>query len=83
MATYGAESSVLSKGIAKRLVGFVRKVSRRMFGGIKVHENWRRRYNKELLQLFGYLDILSFVGISWLNWIGHANRINNKRKASI
>jgi hypothetical protein len=83
VATYGAESSILNKDIAKRFVGFERKVSRRMFGGIKVHENWRRRYNKELLQLFGYLDILSFVGISRLNWIGHVNRMDNKSKASI
>jgi hypothetical protein len=32
-----------------------------MSGGIKVRENWRKRYNKELMQLFGDLDILSFV----------------------
>ena len=57
MATYGAESSILNEDIANRLAGFERKVSRRMFGGIEVHENWKRRYNKELLQLFGYLDI--------------------------
>jgi hypothetical protein len=32
-------------------------------GGIKVNENRRKRYNKELMQLFGdlNLDILSFV----------------------
>jgi hypothetical protein len=36
-----------------------------MYGGIKVNENWRQRYNEELVQLFGDLDILSFVG-----WIG-------------
>jgi len=83
VATYGAESTILNKDIAKRLVGFERKVTRRMFGGIEVHENWRRRYNEELLQLFGDLDILSFVGISQLNWIGHANRMYNKRKVSI
>ena len=63
MATYGVESSILNKGIAKRPAGFERRVSRRMFGGIKVHENWRRRNNEELLQLFGYLDILE---LDWL-----------------
>ena len=30
-------------------------------GGIKVSENWRKRFNKELMQLFGNIDILSFV----------------------
>jgi hypothetical protein len=34
-----------------------------MVGGIKVNENWRKRYNKDLLQLFGDLDMISFVGI--------------------
>jgi hypothetical protein len=29
-----------------------------MFGEIKVNENWRKRNTKELLQLFGDLDIL-------------------------
>jgi len=30
------------------LATFGRKVSRRMFGGFKVNENWRKRYDKEL-----------------------------------
>jgi hypothetical protein len=58
----------LSKDIAKQLADFERKISRRLLGGIKVNENWRKWYNKELTQLFGDLDILSFVRISQLNW---------------
>jgi len=34
------------------------------------------------MQLFGDLDILSFVRISQLNWIGHVNRMNSNRKIS-
>jgi hypothetical protein len=51
-----------------------------MFGGIKVNENRIKRYNKELIQLFGDLDVLSFVMISRLIWIGHVNRVDSKRK---
>ena len=80
MATYGAESSILNKDIAKWFAGFERNASKRMFEGTEVHENWRMLHNKELLQLFEYLDILSFVGIIRLNWIGHVNRMDNKRK---
>jgi len=29
-----------------------------MFGGVKVKENWRQRYNEELRQLFRDLDII-------------------------
>jgi hypothetical protein len=53
-----------------------------MFQGIKVNENWTLQYNKELMQLFGDLDILSFVRISRLDWTGHVNRLDSKRKVS-
>jgi hypothetical protein len=45
VATYGAESWTLNKDIAERLAAFERKDSRRMFGGITVNENWRKRCN--------------------------------------
>jgi len=51
-----------------------------MFGGITVNKNWRRRYKKELLQLFGDFDIHSFVRISQLNWICDATTIGSRRK---
>jgi hypothetical protein len=41
-----------------------------------------QRYNKELMQPFGDSDILSFVRISRLNWIGRVNRMDSKRKLS-
>jgi hypothetical protein len=66
MVTHGAEYWTLNKDTAKRLAALERKVFGRMSGGIKVNENWRRRCNRELAQLFGYLDILSFVRISRL-----------------
>jgi len=53
-----------------------------MFGGIQLDEDWRKRYNTELMQPFGDLDIrvLSFVRISRLNWIGPVNRMDIKKK---
>jgi hypothetical protein len=50
--------------------------------GIEGNENWRKQYNKELVQLFGDLDILSIFQISRLNWIGLVNRKDSKRKFS-
>jgi hypothetical protein len=61
---------------------FERENVLRMFGGIKANGNWRKRYNKELIQLFGNLDILSFVRISQLNWIGHVKIMDSERKLS-
>jgi hypothetical protein len=34
------------------------------------------------MQLFGDVDILLFVRKSQLNWIGHVNRMDCKRKVS-
>ena len=36
----------------------------------------------ELMQMFGYLDILSFVRFSRLNWVGDGNRMDSKRNVS-
>jgi hypothetical protein len=57
VATYGAEFWTLNNDTAKCLATFERKVLRRMFGGIKASENWRKQYYIELMQLFGDLDI--------------------------
>jgi hypothetical protein len=56
------------------------KVLRITFEGIKVNEDWTKRYNKGLMQLFVDLDTLSFVRIYRLNWIGRVNRTYSKRK---
>jgi hypothetical protein len=34
------------------------------------------------MQLFGDLDILSFVRVGRLNWIGNVNRMDSKSKVS-
>jgi hypothetical protein len=36
----------VNKDTAKGLADFERNVVRRMFGGIKANENWRKRHNK-------------------------------------
>jgi hypothetical protein len=51
-------------------------------GGNEVNENWRKQYNKELMQLFADLDTLSFVIIHLLNLIGRVNRMGSTRKVS-
>ena len=82
MAAHRAESWTLNTGVDKWLAAFERKVLSRLSGETKVDENWRKQCNKELIQLFGDLDILSLVRISWLDWIGHVNRGDSKIKVS-
>jgi len=42
-----------------------------MFWGVKVNKNWRKRYNKESMPMYGESDILSFIRIKSveLDWI--------------
>ena len=72
-----------NKDIEKRLAAFEWNVLKLMFffgGGVfKVKKNWRKRYNKEIMQMVEDLDILWFVSISRLNWIGHVSRMDGKR----
>jgi hypothetical protein len=57
------------------LAALERQVLRRVFGRIKVSENWIKRYNRELMQLFGDIFMLSFVRIN-------VNTVDTKRKVS-
>jgi hypothetical protein len=50
------------------------KFEEEYLGELKVNKNWRNRYNEELMQLFGDLDI------ECVGWIGYVNRMNGKRK---
>ena len=47
-----------------------------------MNENCRKRNDAELMQLFGDLDILSFVRAVRLNWVGCVNRMDSTRKVS-
>jgi hypothetical protein len=83
VTAYGADGgTMVYRDIAERLAAFERKFLRKMFGGNKVNENSIKSCYTELTELFGNLDILSFVRISRFNWIGRVYRMNNKRKVS-
>jgi hypothetical protein len=77
--TYGAEAWTMSSEISKRLAVFERKVLRKILGAIKIINCWTRRHNNELMQLYGDLDIVSFIRINRLRWIGHISRMDNNR----
>jgi hypothetical protein len=76
--TYGAEAWTMGSETGKRLAVFERKVLTKILGTIKINNCWRRRYNNELMQLYGDLDIVSFIRINRLRWFGHVNIMDNK-----
>src|ERR1700755_620228 len=58
---------------------FERRILRSIFGGVKVEENWRRRYNHELYQLYNEPDIVKYIKINRLRWLGHVQRMEDER----
>lgn len=62
--------------------GSTRKALRKLFEGVKINKNWRKRCNKIVTLQSGGLGTLLFVRISRLHWIGHVNRKDVKRKVS-
>jgi hypothetical protein len=67
--------------VPRNLVLFLKTSSQflKILGAIKINNCWRRRHNDELMQLNGDLDLVSFMRINRLRWIGHVNRMDNKR----
>ena len=53
------------------------KVLRRILGAVFDGGNWRRRYNDELMAMYGELDI---IRLSRLRRIGHIGRMMSGRK---
>ena len=79
IVTYGAETWIMYAHITKRLAVFERKVLRKILGPIKVNGEWRIRTNSELMQLYKDLDIVAYIKIMRLKWIGHVNRMEEER----
>jgi hypothetical protein len=44
---------------------------------MKIVNCWRR-HNNELMQLYGYSDIVPFIRINRLRWIADVNRVEDK-----
>ena len=65
MLLYGAEAWTLSSTDAAALEVFDRKVMRKIFGPVRVGDDYRIRTNRELYELFNDMDV--------------AKRINNQR----
>lgn len=79
------ESTNYFKGKKKKTVQslhtFERKVLRTIFGPVHDHtqNRWRRRYNHELMQLYGEPSIVRTTKINRLRWLGHVQRMDDNR----
>lgn len=77
--TYGSEAWCLTQREEQRLGVFERGILRKIFGGIFENGAWRRRTNAELQHLFGAPDVMRFIKVGRLRWLGHIERMGNDR----
>ena len=79
VVAYGSEAWCMTQKDEQTLLVFERRILRSIFGGVKVEENWRRRYNHELYQLYNEPDIVKYIKINRLRWLGHVQRMEDER----
>ena len=77
--TYSAEVWTLTSNEEKTIATFERKILRKIFGPVKEHGVYRRRYNHELLALSGNECAVKFIKALRLRWAGHIIRMSEER----
>ena len=60
---------------------FERKVLRKIFGLVRVGDDFRIRYNSELYELLNELDVVQRINIQRLRWLGHVVRTEEDARA--
>ncbi|KAI4455091.1 hypothetical protein MML48_9g00014462 [Holotrichia oblita] len=77
--TYACETWTLTKKEETKLEVWERKVLRRIFGGIRVGDEYRRRTNKDIEELYKKPNIVQVVKAQRARWLGHIARMSDQR----
>lgn len=72
---FAAETWATDGEMEKKLEIWERKVLRKIYGGVKEGENWRRRTNQELQECYKDKSITLIVKQCRLRWLGHIVRM--------
>ena len=81
MLLYGAEAWTLLSTDATALRIFERKVLRKIFGPVRVGDDFRIRFNSELYELPNDMDVVQRINIQRLRWLGHVVRLEEDASA--
>lgn len=61
------------------LLGWERKILRSILGPIGDNNVWRIRNNKEIQDLYGDADLVTYVKKQRMQWTGHVERMADER----
>ncbi|KAJ4436231.1 hypothetical protein ANN_18861 [Periplaneta americana] len=67
------KKSEMMRGVSER------KVLRRIFGGVLDKSVWRIRYNNKLYEKYKSTDVVIYIKLRRLEWIGHVYRTEDHR----
>ena len=81
MLLYGAEAWTLLSTDGAALRVFERKVLRKIFGPVRVGDDFRIRFNSELYELLNDMDVVQLINIQRLRWLGHVARMEEDAPA--
>ena len=79
IVTYGSETWYMTQANEQRLRCFEKKVLRIIFGPIRENGRWRRRFDHEINTLYAEHDIVQYIKIGRLRWLGHVVRMGGDR----
>ena len=75
---YGSETWVLTKSDEAILGEYGRKLLRAIFGPTNDNREWRIKYNNELHTLYKESDIVTYIKINRLKWVGPVIRMEEQ-----
>jgi hypothetical protein len=82
--TYTCKTWVLKENLINKLMIFKRKIIRKIFGPTRSDDgNWRIKTNQEINEAIKGKNIIGFIKMQRLSWLGHAKRMaddNNVKK---
>ena len=77
VVTYGSESWTLTMEEERALAVFERKILRKMYGPVKENQLWRIRRNDELEAIIKGENIVRFIKLKIIRWLGHIERVQD------
>jgi hypothetical protein len=79
VVTYGAETWTMTKKKEQPLLIFERKIFRGIYGPKYEDGEWKIRTNRELEKLNKGENIVKWINVQRINWLGHLERTEEDR----
>jgi hypothetical protein len=79
IVTYSCETWILKETIISKLLVFEMKILRKIFGPNNENSIWRTETNQELDEIIKHKNIINFIRVQRLSWLGHIERMQGMR----